>query len=30
VSMIAFMYFTYFVIMLLRMGLIFLYYYYVP
>jgi hypothetical protein len=30
VSTIAFMYFTYFVIMLLRMGLIFLYYYCVP
>jgi hypothetical protein len=28
--MISFMYFTYFVIMLLRMGLIFLYYYCVP
>jgi hypothetical protein len=30
VSMIAFMYLTYFVIMLLRMGIIFLYYYCVP
>jgi hypothetical protein len=30
VSMIAFMYFTYFIIMMLRMSLIFLYYCYVP